>query len=724
MRLSLSTTAICVALGSVFVNADVNQDMSVILGRKTADLISTAGWTGNVQGWANSLSSGGTWSDIDYTSGCSARPASWPAQNHFLRIVTMASAWNQNKSNSALLAKISTAMNYWFNNDFKTNDCIDKAGTNKGNCPCGTPGFWNTNWYDQMIAMPETIGAACILLKSALTTFQYNNCVTVTQRSYSRINTSLNGVGVMTGANRVDVSIIGAMLGLLTNNPTTFSSALNNFYGSVVVSATGSDGIQADGAFLQHNSQIYNGNYGQDYMGEALRVFIQTAGTSFAPNQATQSAFLTVIAGSEWLMMQQPDKSQWWHYSVVGRMIASPSSYKQASGGVTLNINSISQATTGWANKPSFDAIVSRINNGNYVGPQGQLTGTRFFYSSDYMVHRTTHSVVTLRMYSKRTTGSECDNSQNKQGFHLSDGSIYNYVNGNEYVDIFPGWNWNLIPGTTVDVGGTPLVCGSTQWKGIQSFVGGASVGQYGIAVMDYINPFTKNLAWKKTYVFFPTGYAVYLDSVQSKSTSNGQPTTVVTTLDQTRLNGPVYVNGQKLSQASTSVTGKNFKVWHNSVGYDITASQMSVNTASESGSWSSIGIATGNVNVPLFTATVQNLQQYTVQLNSPNNFSNNVYMIQSHSGTATVRGIQQSNWLSLAFWTPGTFVTSTATVTSDQAIVLIVQKTDKWRVSVSDPTQSLSTVNLSFSLSQKKSITVNLPTGNLKGSTVTIDLF
>ena len=42
-------------------------------------------------------------------------------------------------------------------------------------------------------------------------------------------------------------------------------------------------------------------------------------------------------------------------------------------------------------------------------------------------------------------------------GFHLSDGTIYTHLNGDEYEDIVAAWDWNLIPGTTVDYGGTPL---------------------------------------------------------------------------------------------------------------------------------------------------------------------------------------------------------------------------------------------------------------------------
>lgn len=38
------------------------------------------------------------------------------------------------------------ALNLWLNNDFTQLDCLDKGGVPGYNCPCGTPGFWNTNW--------------------------------------------------------------------------------------------------------------------------------------------------------------------------------------------------------------------------------------------------------------------------------------------------------------------------------------------------------------------------------------------------------------------------------------------------------------------------------------------------------------------------------------------------------------------------------------------------
>ena len=39
---------------------------------------------------------------------------------------------------------IALAMDSWFADDFTNPACLDFGGDSE--CPCGTPGLWNTNW--------------------------------------------------------------------------------------------------------------------------------------------------------------------------------------------------------------------------------------------------------------------------------------------------------------------------------------------------------------------------------------------------------------------------------------------------------------------------------------------------------------------------------------------------------------------------------------------------
>ena len=67
----------------------------------------------------------------------------------------MSAAWHGGIANdteytnsSALLDAISRAMDFWFMNDLTNPACLDQGGLPA--CPCGTPGFWNTNWFSNV----------------------------------------------------------------------------------------------------------------------------------------------------------------------------------------------------------------------------------------------------------------------------------------------------------------------------------------------------------------------------------------------------------------------------------------------------------------------------------------------------------------------------------------------------------------------------------------------
>lgn len=62
----------------------------------------------------------------------------------------MASVWYRNQGDKYLLSKIYLALDWWFDRDFTEPDCINAGGQASRNCPCDTPGMWNTNWYGQV----------------------------------------------------------------------------------------------------------------------------------------------------------------------------------------------------------------------------------------------------------------------------------------------------------------------------------------------------------------------------------------------------------------------------------------------------------------------------------------------------------------------------------------------------------------------------------------------
>jgi len=80
----------------------------------------------------------------------------------------MTSAWYTPAStlykNTPLLNGTLKALDYWLSNDYSNEQCTQSGGTSS--CPCGTAGLWNTNWWYNMIGVPQIAAEICILLQA------------------------------------------------------------------------------------------------------------------------------------------------------------------------------------------------------------------------------------------------------------------------------------------------------------------------------------------------------------------------------------------------------------------------------------------------------------------------------------------------------------------------------------------------------------------------------
>jgi len=75
--------------------------------------------------------------------------------------------------------------------------------------------------------------------------------------------------------------------------------------------------------------------------------------------------------------------------------------------------------------------------------------GLRHFYNSDYTASHSGGSMISLKMYSKRTENNEVTNMEGLMSWHTASGALLSYRTGAEYSAIFPLWDWARIPGTT-----------------------------------------------------------------------------------------------------------------------------------------------------------------------------------------------------------------------------------------------------------------------------------
>ncbi|KAI8995602.1 galactose mutarotase-like protein [Trametes punicea] len=736
-------------------------DIETTRERRLSLILSGITDTSSVSQWSSTLGADGKWpeSEVDYTAGCDARRANWPAEDHWNRIVTMAAAWHGGVegssesfvNSSTLLDAIHRAMDYWFENDFQDQACLDSGGLSS--CPCGTPGLWNTNWFSNIIGIPELVGEGCLLVGAAsLTDTQVNNCTHIMTRAFGTFDHYVNGLGYLTGANTLDVAKIGIDSGLLINNASIVTDGYGRIHNEVVIqNAVAADGIRPDGSFGQHGGIIYNGNYGKDYTNDVLALEIAAAGTQYSAkntNTGSQTAFETLLQGDLWMIYRNvPTDVLHWDFSVLNRFISFPVVDDQATGSIKINISQIDQLGELWDSNV-LESVYQSLAESTDDANAGKIIGNRMFYANDYMVQRGPGYVTTLKMYSTRTKNGECTNSQNPEGFHLSDGTVYTYLEGNEYEDIAAAWDWNLIPGITNDYGATPLTCDHEQFMGKEAFVGGVSTGTIGAAAMRYTNPYTGTLKFQKVWFFLDNDVQHVMVSSVNSSTSNP----VVSVLDQKRLNGEVYVDGLPLSRGGNFTLART--LWHDNVGYTFEQGlfdgrfDLAVDFGPRTGDWATIGISTmGTTTVDLFSAWLNhgsgaNLDvpiSYTAYpAISRNQFqrkilSTELMTIKNDAHVSAVYDVAHHTAM-FVFWDAAggsaSFVPSllggpvSVETTGNSALVLDL---DKKTLTVSDPSQTLSSIQVTITAGwlwpRSKVVNVALPTGGLAGSSVSVKL-
>ncbi len=307
-------------------------------------------------------------------------------------------------------------------------------------------------------------------------------------------------------------------------------------------------------------------------------------------------------------------------------------------------------------------------------------------------------------------------------------GNEYGRVNGSADRSVFPLWDWNHVPGTTVDYGVDALTCASLYAKGqAGGFVGGASDGTYGAFAMRFVSPFTRNLSFQKAWFMFDDEVVVLAANI----TSLDPAAAVHSVLDAKVLNGPVTssVAGAGAPIAVGSSTSQPWWLHHDSVGYVFPENRGTANgsvklhleTASaSSGSWNTIGEDSGTIALPMFNAWLtrqsapvvnDSLAYVVVPGVSAAAFdpAATLAAVEVVANTPHVQAVFHTKLrlLGAAFWS--TTEADQALQSSsrrgwrvrvDQPCVVLVQEVDdgaRLKVTVSDPTQALSGVKVTI---------------------------
>ncbi|HEV2132996.1 MAG TPA: polysaccharide lyase family 8 super-sandwich domain-containing protein [Terracidiphilus sp.] len=660
---------------------------------------------------AASLAANGSWPDINYAA---QERSDWTAADHLDRVLRMSKSArilrNDGRPDTALEAKINLALQWW--TDHK---------------------YHNPNWWWNEIGIPQLLGQIGNLMLPEIPAAELDKMVTLMKNSdWRRVP--------WTGANLTWGVTIEIARGCMQNDLYAVGEGYSRMYEEIKIVSELEDGIQQDDSFHQHGAQLYNGGYGLDFAADVARFVSYSWGTQFqipADKMAILSSYL--LDGERWMIR---GFGKGFDYSVIGREITrpaqAPSLGSKSAGPIYPSLGEVyglAHAVTLLANEPSPHQEELQQFAAYLRGQPGApaFKGNKQFWCSDYMVQRRDDYFTSVKMLSQRMLNAELVNSEGKKSVHLSDGANFIYLDGDEYRNIFPVWDWTKIPGTTAIQGtlntGEP---DPIKARGRATFVGGVSDGTYGLATMDLKRG---NLTAEKSWFFFDSSYVALGTSITLESETEQD---VATDVNQPLLKGDVLTSESHspLGQGSYSYDS-NHGIWiyHDRVGYIFPPrTKLSLNIGPQTGKWSDIGTGPDTpVTENVFDlwidhgATPQDAQyQYIVV---PNTTPEGVAQRAKESGLTilanndVIQAVynERLKLAELVYRKPQYIKTPLGTIRADHACLLLVRKTDSGlRLTASDPEDLPLTLTITV---DEKPYTFDLPGGNLAGSSVNKDV-
>jgi len=490
-----------------------------------------------VRTFMDALQSDGRWPDIDYKD---HNTALWKAAYHLSNVTTLARALQSPESglhgDESLRSAVLRSLDYWLSRDFQS-----------------------SNWWWNKIGVPRNLLPTVLLIEHDLSAEQRSRASKILRRA---------GIG-MTGQNLVWVAEITAGLGILENDPKLVATAYQRIANEIKISTR--EGIQPDFSFHQHGPCLYNHGYGAAFARDCSRIATQVTGTRFAfPSETIALLSSLILDGSQWMT-----RGSVTDFGGEGREITRKGQ----------NAHYLSTAAQNMLLLPTGREMEFRDLEARAAGqPAPPLVGNRHFWRSDFMTHHRPGFYTSARMFSSRVANTDgAYNSEGLKSHHIADGCNLLLRSGLEYQDIFPVWDWQKIPGTTVEqraeLSGSPMRMGKT------SFVGGVSDGEHGLAACDWERD---GLSARKSWFFFDDAYACLGAGITCDSDGP-----VVTTLNQCNRVGDVWVaqdrRVRKLGSETNRLDAPGW-IWHDEVGYVLLEpGSIHLHNGPQQGSWREI---------------------------------------------------------------------------------------------------------------------------------------
>ncbi|TYR36969.1 polysaccharide lyase 8 family protein [Sphingobacterium phlebotomi] len=642
------------------------------------------------------LQENGKWADIVYTD---RTMVNWKPFTHLERVQSMVSAYVYDKSeyygNASLLNGIVRALEQWAVNDYQSD-----------------------NWWHNDIAVPKSIGVSLILMK-------FGPSKIPNELESQLVFHMIKGDPyTKTGANKSDIAMHYFYRALITQDKALLSSSLEQLFYPVQL-VDGREGLQYDFSYLQHGPQLYIAGYGEEFLKGIAKIMSYVRDTPYQISKEKQELFKTFLVKTYLPVI----RGGYIDFNVHGRGISRADILRKKKEIDVLKKMQLVDSD----NEAFWTMQIARLDSTVRLGKNTEPVH-KHFWKGDYTIHLRANYHVNVRMASKRTNKSETGNKENLYAKHLTDGVTNIQVFGPEYYNIFPVWEWDKIPGTTTRDKIKDEIL-EQQWgaPAKNGFAGGVSHAHIGVSAMkvddDSVHAY-------KSWFFFGDQIVCLGAGIESAAEES-----VVTTLNQTWLNGPVRFDGkreiEKDSIATTLSAGSiiSHADVHYYFPYD---TPLKLTTKTQRGAWYHINRAGSKKEITgkVFKLWIDHGRQpqngsyaYMVAPGASKIHKKMFEPIEIVHNTSRMQAIYNSEEevLQIVFYEAGELKSKIGTIRTNVPILVQLKKqTDGYALSVADPYQNQQQVELAIQFANQglsHKVTIDLPQKENKGATHTISL-
>lgn len=469
----------------------------------------------------------GYWQDLDYT----AVTGVWQPRTHLDRLLDFSMVYTDTESNHYKDSNVHEAI-------------VNGLQFFHDKNP------YHSNWWVRQILVPRILGRILIFMRAG----DEKIPTELEDHILTRLEAISPELSNFTGANKIDISLWRVYVGLLRDNTNAVETAVNDVYSTFQI--TTSEGIQPDYSFYQHGPMFLPMHYGKDLVDALNNVAVPLIDTPYEfaghPNLENYTHFLL---GS----FATVRRGQFVSFSSIGRKIIGLNSVKK-DGGTYTDAIAIDPDNT-----PAYKEIKDRADG--VTSPSTETTPyNTYYHRALFTSHSRPEYKFTVLANNHRVKKTEMGNGENIQAQFLSEGATNILVNGNEYFEIFPVWEWNKIPGTTTPEYDVPKLEPRKNWgyNGTSTFSGAVSDGTYGAQVFDMDDFGTQA---KKSWFMFDDEIVALGAGITS--TENER---ISTTVNQSLLDGEVHLaeNNTPSILPAGDYTYENGVNWilHDSIGY------------------------------------------------------------------------------------------------------------------------------------------------------------